>query len=219
MLTIGELFETRIEDKIEPVIKVGEVADERKLAAEIGAYVVTPTIERYLASFLDHYTDTFQLRTTEIGIWISGYFGSGKSHLAKIMSLLAENRRLAGTTACERFKARIPDDAPERGTIHRALARMPQADTRVLAFNINTLTDSKTTPLPKVLLSQYYQARGYGSNLLYARVIEAELDRQGKRWITLCKNKPGNRHASFPVKVDFETGRWSSIGPSREDAQ
>ena len=43
-----------------------------------------------------------------------------------------------------------------------------------------------------------------------------ELERQGKRWITLCKNKVGGRHASFPVKVDFETGRWSSIGPVRE---
>ena len=45
-----------------------------------------------------------------------------------------------------------------------------------------------------------------------------ELERQGKRWITLCKNKVGGRHASFPVKVDFETGRWASIGPAREGA-
>ena len=44
-----------------------------------------------------------------------------------------------------------------------------------------------------------------------------ELDRQGKRWVTLCKNKLAGKHASFPVKVDFETGRWSSIGPSREE--
>lgn len=43
-----------------------------------------------------------------------------------------------------------------------------------------------------------------------------ELERQGKRWITLCKNKLSGKHASFPVKVDFETGRWSSIGLARE---
>ena len=64
--------------------------------AEIGGYVVTPTIERYLDDFLEQYTDTFRLDTTEIGVWISGYFGSGKSHLAKIAALLVENRTLRG---------------------------------------------------------------------------------------------------------------------------
>lgn len=179
-MLIADLFETKVSQKIEPVIKVGETADEGKLAAEIGSYVVTPTIEKYLADFLDHYTDTFQVDMTEIGVWISGYFGSGKSHLAKVMALLAQNRKLLGVTACERFKARVPLDAPDRDTILRAVARVPQCETQVLAFNINTLADSKTTPLPKLLLSQFYQARGYGSNLLYARVIESELDRQGK---------------------------------------
>jgi len=57
---------------------------------------------------------------------------------------------------------------------------MNQCDTDVLAFNLNTLADSKTRPLPSLLLSQYYLSCGYSSNLIYARVIEAELDKQGK---------------------------------------
>lgn len=198
-MQIGELFETRVADKIEPVIKVSETADEHKLASEVGSYVVTPTIEKYLSGFLDHYTDTFQVDTTEIGVWISGYFGSGKSHLAKVMGLLAENRRLAGATACDRFKTRLPSQSEHRGNIERALARMSQCDTRLLAFNVNTLADSKSTPLPKLLLSQFYQSKGYGSNVLYARVIEAELDRQG-------------RLAELHALVEKSSGRtWSDI--------
>ena len=81
-MKLAEIFETRIEEKIDPVIKVGEVQDEAKLASEIGAYVVTPTIEKYVDEFLEHFTDTVRVDTTEIGAWISGYFGSGKSHLA-----------------------------------------------------------------------------------------------------------------------------------------
>lgn len=179
-MRIREIFDTKIEEKIEPVVKVAERQDANKLAAEIGSYVVTPTIERYLDDFLEHYTDTFHLPTPEIGVWISGYFGSGKSYLAKIAALLVENSVLVGVSAAERFASRIPADAPRKSSIERSLFRLDQCDSQVLGFNINTATDDKSTPLPQVLLSQYYQSKGYSSNFIYARVIEAELDKMGK---------------------------------------
>lgn len=179
-MKLADIFETRIEERIDPVIKVGEVQDEAKLVSEIGSYVVTPTIEKYVGEFLEHFTDTIRLDTTEIGAWISGYFGSGKSHLAKVLALLVENRTLLGQPAVKRFEVRVPPTAPQRNSLLRNLGQLGQCSTTVLAFNLNTLVDSKTTPLPRLLLSQYYQSRGYSSNLLYARVIECELDRRGK---------------------------------------
>ena len=173
-MIVADLFETRVEEKIEPVIKVAEREDERKLAAEIGSYVVTPMIEKYFDDFLEHYTDTFLTKTTEVGIWISGYFGSGKSHLAKIMALLTENRSIEGITACERFESRLPPDGPRTSSILRSLKRMDQCNTSILAFNLNTLSSSRTRELPELLLSQYYLSRGYCNNLTHARVIEAE---------------------------------------------
>lgn len=179
-MKLADIFETRIEEKIDPVIKVGEVQDEAKLASEIGSYVVTPTIEKYIDEFLEHFADSFRLQTAEIGAWISGYFGSGKSHLAKILALLVENRTLNGHPATKRFEGRVPATAPRWSSILRNLGRIDQCATQVLAFNLNTLVDSRTTPLPRLLLSQYYQALGYCSNLLYARVIEQEMDQRGK---------------------------------------
>ena len=73
--------------------------------------MVTPLIEQHLDDFLEHYTDTFLSNTTEIGVWISGYFGSGKSHLAKVIGLLTQNRKLEGVSACDRFGARISSDS------------------------------------------------------------------------------------------------------------
>ena len=179
-MRVSEVFATPVEEKIEPVIKVGERGDEQKLAAEIGSYVVTPLIEGYLEDMLEHYTDTYLRKTTEIGIWISGYFGSGKSHFAKIFSLLVGNPTLQGATAARRFEARIPANAPRRASILRSLSLLGNGETDVLAFNLNTLADSKSRPLASLLLSQYYLSKGYSGNLIYARVIEAELDRQGK---------------------------------------
>jgi len=196
---IGDLFDTPVADKIEPVIKVGERADAGKLAGEISSYVVTPTIERHLDDMLEHWTDTLRNKQTEIGIWISGYFGSGKSHFAKIFSLLVANPTLKGRTAAEIFNTRLPSDAPHRASILRSLSRVDECDCDVLAFNLNTIADSKTRPLPSILLSQYYQAQGFSANLIYARVIEAELARQGKL---------GLLHAS----VEKRTGKqWSDI--------
>jgi len=179
-MKIGDIFETAVEEKIDPVIKVGDLQDEDRLAREIGCYVVTPFIEKCIDDFLDHYTDTFRKDTEEIGVWISGYFGSGKSHLSKILGLLVENRALKGQPAVKRFEARIPAYAERRASILRNLAQISACDSKVLAFNLNTLVDSPTTPLARLLLAQYYQHRGYSPNILYAGVVERELDRLGK---------------------------------------
>ncbi len=131
-MKIAEVFETAVEEKIDPVIKVGDLQDEEKLADEIGCYVVTPFIEKCLDDFFEHYTDSFHKDTEGIGVWISGYFGSGKSHLSKILALLVENRALKGQTAAKRFEARIPADAPRRGSILRNLANCPGVKAKFL---------------------------------------------------------------------------------------
>ncbi len=179
-MKICDIFETRLTEKIEPVIKVGEVLDEKKLASEIGSFVVTPILEGYVDQFLEHYTDTFRKRTTEIGVWISGYFGSGKSHLAKMLAQVAGNRVLDGIPAAKRFDARVPQSAKAKKSIERSLSLLQNCHTTVLAYNLNTLTDSKSTPLPTLLLSQYYQAKGFSGNYIFAKVIEAELEKLGK---------------------------------------
>lgn len=141
-MKVGSLFEVKVEEKIEPVIKVADRSNEDKLAGEIGGYVVTPLIERVLDEFLEHYTDTFRTETDEVGVWISGYFGSGKSHLAKIMALLAENPVIRGVPAAGHFEARVPHSS-RHDSIIRSLRRMDQARTEVLAFNLNTIQDPK----------------------------------------------------------------------------
>jgi hypothetical protein len=179
-MKIKEIFATRIQEKIEPVVKVGDMDNDSKIANELGSYVITPSIERFLDRFFDHYTDTFYQNTDEIGVWIAGYFGSGKSYLAKIIALLAENRIVDSISAVERFATRIDNNSPYGPGLSRHLSTLKNVNTDIYAFNINTLADSIHSHLAKLLLSYYYHTKGYSSNIIYAHVIERELDKRGK---------------------------------------
>ena len=83
----AQLFLADIGRDINPVIKVADYTED-ELQNELEDYVVTDVIEKYLLDFLEHYTDTRQKQTDRVGVWISGYVGSGKSHFAKLLGLL-----------------------------------------------------------------------------------------------------------------------------------
>ena len=103
-MKIKEIFSTKIEEKIDPVVKVADLLDEKKVTGELGSYVVTPSIEKFLERFFEDFTNTIYVDTEEIGVWVSGYFGSGKSYLAKILALLIQNREIDGISAVKRLR-------------------------------------------------------------------------------------------------------------------
>ena len=70
---------------IKGVIKVGQLEQAEKFQ-ELDEYVVTKELNRHFASFFDAYIKGINQPTDDMGVWISGFFGSGKSHFLKILS-------------------------------------------------------------------------------------------------------------------------------------
>jgi Family of unknown function (DUF6079) len=102
---IKDLFASNVERPIEEVIKVDQ-NDEEIIKFEIDEYVVTDAISNHYESILDVFNETPNKPRDGIGIWVSGFFGSGKSSFAKMLGLALENRPIMGTPASERFATR-----------------------------------------------------------------------------------------------------------------
>ena len=102
---IKDLFANDVERPIEEVIKVDQT-DEEIIKSEIDEYVVTEAIVSHYTKILDVFNETPNKPRDGIGVWVSGFFGSGKSSFAKMLGLALENRMIAGTPAGVRFAAR-----------------------------------------------------------------------------------------------------------------
>ena len=137
MTKIEDLFVYPIARDITTVIKMDDLRPS-EVKQELEEYVVTDAIEELLIGFLERYAETRTGHTDRIGVWISGFFGSGKSHFAKILSYLLENRSVGEQTAVDLFKSRILDSR-RQPDIEPLLHQVTNfIDTETIAFQIKT---------------------------------------------------------------------------------
>lgn len=169
---LKSIFERPVNRAIEGVIKAD---DEAALRSELEEYVLTNEIEKQLERFLDAYNNY----TTANGVWISGFFGSGKSHLLKMLALLLENREIDGTRAYEIFK----DKCAENRILAADLRRAVEQPSRSILFNIDQKTDviSKTQvdALLAVFQKVFDEMCGYYGKQPHIAQFERDLESRG----------------------------------------
>jgi len=179
-MAIRDLFATRIQERIEPVVKI---ADRRPavLAGELSALVVTPQWEQYLRRSLDAYVDAADRDDEQaIGIWISGFFGSGKSLLLKVLGALLEGGELQGRAVHQLFLDRLPANSPDRAELQRLLtAATRRVSATAVGGNLHALIGDSADALALITFKLFAQARGYTTNWALAWAVEYQLDRRG----------------------------------------
>jgi hypothetical protein len=171
-MTLKCIFKNPVDRPIEGVIKAD---DEASLLLEIEEYVLTNEIEKRLESFLDAYNN-YQGAN---GVWISGFFGSGKSHLLKMLALLLENREIDGEKTLDMFLPKCGDNEILRGDLKRA-AGIPS---KSILFNIDQKADviSKTQidALLAVFVKVFDEMCGYYGKQGHIAQFERDLDSRG----------------------------------------
>ena len=100
MSKLRELYAKDINREIQGVIKVD---DETFIKQELEEYVVTDELLKHFRNFFDSYNASITGNTEKMGVWISGFFGSGKSHFLKILSYILDNKVVDGKPAVDYF--------------------------------------------------------------------------------------------------------------------
>ncbi|MEG2146677.1 MAG: BREX system P-loop protein BrxC [Lachnospiraceae bacterium] len=167
-MRIQNMFVDDINRKINGVIKVDQDEDDI-LVQELNEYVITKELKKHFITFFNNYSDAFHEPTADTGVWVSGFFGSGKSHFLKMLSYILENRSVDGIPTVERFRKKFEGDPATFMLIDNST----KCDTETILFNIDiegSINKDKTAVL-RVFAKMFYNHLGfYGENLKVAKL-------------------------------------------------
>ena len=184
-MRIQNLFQKDIFRPINGVVKADQL-DESSVWQELEEFVVTKELDQHLRRFFSGYCEAMDKTgdpdvAGRIGVWVSGFFGSGKSHFLKVLSYLLNNVNHThdGQTrrAVEFFDTKIKD-AMLLGDIKRAVA----SHTDVILFNIDSKADNRAgrDAILAVFLKVLNELAGYSSDHPHIAHMERYLEGKSK---------------------------------------
>ena len=179
-MLIKDMFEKKIDRDIKGVIKVGQ-ADEENIRQELEEYVVTRELQRHFADFFRSYQKGINGHTDKMGVWISGFFGSGKSHFLKILSYLLANKAVNGKNALDYF---IDDRKITDATVLANMKLAAGTPTDVILFNIDSKSEISgqhgKDAIVSVFLKVFNEMQGFCGSIPFLADLERHLTEQGQ---------------------------------------
>lgn len=179
-MKIQNIFEKDITRNIQGVIKVGQ-DDAQTIKQDLDEYVVTTELQRYFDDFFDAYEKGINGTTDKMGVWISGFFGSGKSHFLKILSYLLNSQvQVDGISAVEFFKQQNKISDPMTIANMDLAASVPSD---VILFNIDSESKSgnkgSEQAIRNVFLQVFNKMQGFTDKNFWLADMEQMLVQDG----------------------------------------
>jgi len=220
MTTVRDIIKRDIGVKIEGVVKV---FDRTALDTEIREYVVTDKIEDELKKIFDTFTHVSEVlrrggaARDVMGIWVSGFFGSGKSHFAKVLGHILQNTPLdsSDTEGCIDAFIKHLSDTPRGRDIKLRLGEVKlNTEIQTIAFEIKSRQSlNNPNSIGEILLSEFYRHIGLAENFVVAR-IERRLQQR-----KLLENLEAAYQNAFSVPWSSPEGREDLMTVRRRLAQ
>jgi len=208
MTRINEILTLDLQEDIKNVIDL-EDRSEQEIQQEIESYIVTEGISRHLYKFAGQFTSNIR----ETGVWISGFYGSGKSYFGKMLGYIIANPLIHGTPARDRFIPRLKGVTDE-SIIENTIRNLDSVNSRVVFLDVAKQNTDKG--LAFTLFANLLKNLGFRDDIYGYMEFELFLDGkydnfkakakelEGKDWDEL---KASNRHvAKVMRRVYIATG-------------
>jgi hypothetical protein len=184
-MRIENLFIKKISRPINGVVKADEL-DAQSVWQELDEFIVTTELDQHFRKFFTRYCESLDNTNDvnsagNIGVWISGFFGSGKSHFIKVLSYLLKNEKHSyegqSKKAVEFFDSKI-EDAILLADIKKALA----SHTDVILFNIDSKASNQAgrDTLLSVFLRVLNELQGFCGDFPHIAHMERYLQSKEK---------------------------------------
>src|SRR4029077_7233035 len=207
MKTIGDLLSRDLSRKIEEIIQVDQ-ADEQSVHDEITEYVATDSIREQYHDLFKAIAEAPSDPHESVGVWVSGFFGSGKSSFAKNLGYALENRTVLGSKFADLFKQQLGDTVTS-DLLALINAKPPPEG---ILFEVAKEADTRkvTQRIAELMYAVLLRELGYSEDFDIAE-LEIELEAEGKlpEFIATCKTL---------LNKDWETVRAGAQKMSRASA-
>jgi len=176
-MKINDMFQKEIGRPIQGVVKVGQDGNEI-ITTELSEYVVTKELQDHFKTFFNAYQKGTKQNTDKMGVWISGFFGSGKSHFLKILSYLLGEKDYNGDKAISFFEGKIAD-----GFLMADMQVAADTNADIILFNIDAEADANSKagkdPIVKVFMKMFNKMQGFCASMPWMADLERQMVERG----------------------------------------
>ena len=192
MKKIKDILSICLKDDIKSVIDLNQ-QDERSIIDELDGFILTESLAKHLADFCDFFTSN----TAQPGLWLSGFYGSGKSYFSKMIGFLLKNPTLQGTSVRDRFQHKLIG-LPNAGLLQNSINELGRSNNHIVLFDAAKTTGNHG--ISYMMMGAFLKSLGLNDdwvgiiefNLLMSGRYQAFCDKVrqkfGESWLNRRKN-------------------------------
>ncbi len=171
-MQIKDLLKINLDEEINTVVDLDTNPSEAVLKEGLDNFVLTNSLGKHLYDFLDEYNGG----SMQSGVWLSGFYGSGKSYFAQIIGLLLQNKDILGTPIRDRFSVKL-DGLDNEDLLRSEIGNLSRNRNVVVSFDASK--HNSVNGLPYMIFSSFL--RKLGMTDTWHGIIEYDIFIEGHR--------------------------------------
>lgn len=171
-MKIKELLKINLDEEINTVVDLDTNPTDAALKEGLDSFVLTSSLGKHLYDFLEEYNGG----SMQSGVWLSGFYGSGKSYFAQTIGLLLQNKTIFGTPMRDRFSVKL-DGLSNEDLLRSELGTLSRFNNIVVSFDASK--HNNVNGLPYMIFSSFL--RKLGMTDTWHGIIEYDIFLEGRR--------------------------------------